>query len=139
MSFSSFAALGTAIAGLAVELDRHAHEAMEEGCQILEDSAKGALGDPAYPFGWPRLSQATIDKHGDTPLLDTGEMKESIKHTVVSSHEGYVGTNSTYAKYQEFGTSKIPPRPFLGGAIHAKRDEVVKCFGHAIEATVKAK
>ena len=32
MSFSSFAALGTAIAGLAVELDRHAHEAMEEAC-----------------------------------------------------------------------------------------------------------
>jgi HK97 gp10 family phage protein len=137
VSFSSFASLGAALAGLAVELDRHAHKAMEEACVILEDDAKDAIG--TYRYGWPPLGPAAVAKHGDTPLLDTGEMRDSIQHTVVSSHEGYVGTNSTYAKYQEFGTSKIPPRPFLGGAIHAKRDEVVKCFGHAIEATIKAK
>ena len=74
MSFSSFAALGTAIAGLVVELDRHAHKAMEEACVILEDDAKDAIG--TYRYGWQPLGPAAVAKHGDTPLLDTGAMRQ---------------------------------------------------------------
>jgi len=84
---------------------------MKEACVIIEDDAKDAIG--TYRYGWPPLGPAAVAKHGDTPLLDTGAMRDSIKHTVESAHVGYVGTNSEYAKYQELGTSKIPPRPFL--------------------------
>ncbi|WOJ89902.1 hypothetical protein RZS28_00880 [Methylocapsa polymorpha] len=57
----------------------------------------------------------------------------------MSGTEGYVGTNSPIAKYQEFGTSKIPPRPFLGGALAAKGEEVAECFGGALKATIESK
>lgn len=129
MALSSFGALATALGAVAV-LDHEELRAMERACVILEESAKGAIG--TYEFGWPPLSESAIAKHGDTPLLDTGALKESITHEVESGKLGYVGTNSDYAKYQEFGTSKIPPRPFLGGAIAHKGQEAADCFAEEV-------
>ena len=137
MSFSPFAGLAAAITGMGVELEHHMLGSMEEACKMIEDDAKDAIG--TYRYGWPPLGEAAVAKHGDTPLLDTGALKDSIQHTVVSPHEGYVGTNVEYAKYQEFGTSKISPRPFLGGAVEAKSAEFVECFGKAIKATIEGK
>ena len=47
---------------------------------------------------------------------------------------GYVGTNHPVAKYQEFGTVKIPARSFLGGASRAKEHEVQEAMGRMVEA-----
>jgi hypothetical protein len=55
---------------------------------------------------------------GNSPLLETGEMRASIEW---NSHglEGHVGSNSDKAVWQELGTSRIPPRSFLvGAAVH---------------------
>ncbi|WP_198017204.1 hypothetical protein [Methylocapsa acidiphila] len=52
---------------------------------------------------------------------------------------GFVGANSPIAKYQELGTSKIPPRPFLHGAVPAKGEEVAEVFGHSIKTAIEAK
>jgi HK97 gp10 family phage protein len=101
---------------------------MEEACKILEDSAKGAIG--TYEFGWPPLAESTLArKAADTPLLETGELRDSIRHTVESPKTGWVGTNDEKAAWHEFGTSRIPARPFLGGAVAAKGEEVKEVFG----------
>jgi hypothetical protein len=62
------------------------------------------------------------------PLLRTGTLRDSIGH-VVEGNVGYVGTNDKVAPFQEFGTSKNPPRPFLGGALAATEQEIPKIFG----------
>lgn len=37
------------------------------------------------------------------------------------------------AQYQEFGTRKIPPRPFLRGSIHENKDKWVKYLANQVE------
>lgn len=113
----------------------HQQEMIEKSCKMLEKTAKGAIG--TYQFGWTPLGAAAVKKHADTPLLDTGALRESISHNT-SGTEGWVGTDSPYAVFQELGTKTIPPRPFMGGAIDATRDEIEGML-HSTVAAVFAK
>ena len=49
---------------------------------------------------------------------------------------GYVGTNHPIAPFQEFGTSKIPPRSFLRGAAMRKEDAIHKMTGRLMFAAL---
>jgi phage gpG-like protein len=71
-----------------------------------------------YPE-WPALSPETLaHKIGGGPLLETGEMRDSIRHEVVPEELAVVvGSNDKRALFQELGTSRIPPRSFLGLAM----------------------
>lgn len=107
---------------------------LEKGCRIIEKEAKAAIG--TYKYGWPALGPAAVDKHGDTPLLDTGEMRDSITHNC-DHHEGYVGSDDNKLLWQEFGTSRgIPPRPVMGGAVEAKGHEAAEAIGGHVFAEV---
>lgn len=71
---------------------------------------------------WPPLAPSTVaekERLGYTgqvsptdPLLRTGEMRDSIKVEIAGLEIAIGSTNKT-ALYQEMGTSRIPPRPFL--------------------------
>ena len=89
-----------------------------------EIEAKKVIG--TYLYGWPQLAPSTqADRvhHGyaaNEPLLRTGEMRDSIEHkTTIEPYgsAGVLGSYSLIALWQEMGTSRIPPRPFLGGAM----------------------
>jgi hypothetical protein len=125
---------------LTYEADLHLTEeaCVEKACKMVEKEAKSAIG--TYKFGWPPLQPETIAHKatGDSPLLETGELKESIEH--VSGREGgeavgYVGTNDPVAKYHELGTSHIPPRSFLGEATMRKEHKIHEMMGRAALAT----
>jgi HK97 gp10 family phage protein len=110
-------ALAIIFARAATEIKHAHHDILENASELFEKSAKDAIGNDAYIFGWPPLAGSTIARKGfDRPLYETGELQNSIQHNV-DDHEAYVGTDVEYAKYQEYGTSRIPARPFLGGAI----------------------
>ena len=47
-----------------------------------------------------------------------------------------VGSNSDIAVYQELGTSRIPPRSFLAGALHHEIPEILKMAGKVARATI---
>lgn len=127
--------LGLVLTAVKGELEHSGHKILEKTCFLLEDSAKEAIGNDDYIFGWPRLAQSTIDRKGfERPLFETGALRDSITHNVDSNgKEAAVGTDLDYAKYLEFGTSKMPARPFLGGALIAKEHEI----GQGIVAEVK--
>jgi HK97 gp10 family phage protein len=145
-----------------IELRQHEVEkhALENAAVVIEKCAKKKIGeyqDQAGPFAaWAELADSTLhggfdelgrrfpgkielgyateDEHN--PLLRTGEMRDSIQHTV-SGNEAQVGSNSDIAVYQELGTEKIPPRSFLGGAAAEKLDEVLTIVGeHAVAALI---
>lgn len=103
------------------------HEALEEAAQIIETKAKSFMGN--YGAGtWPPLKPATIERKatGDSPLLETGELKGSIEHTVVGDH-AYVGSNNQKAIWQFNGTSKIPPRdPLVPAAMQSEAEVTAK-------------
>lgn len=104
------------------DLDHACQTLVEVAAHYCQSEAKAAIG--TYTFNWPRLGPAAIRKHGDTPLLDTGALRDSIELTI-GKFEAWVGTNNPHAAFQEFGTGRIPPRPFLGPTIYGA-EEVVK-------------
>jgi phage gpG-like protein len=114
---------------LHIEVEHANHEALELGARIIEEEAKRVIG--TYDYGWPRLAESTLKrKSDDTPLLETGEMRDSIEH-VSSSKEAHIGSNNDKAIWQELGTKTIPPRSFLAGAAMHKEREVVDLIGRA--------
>lgn len=121
--------------GLVAALPMAEHNALEQAALIVEKEAKDLIGSE-HPF-WPQLADATIadrERKGypaDEPLLRTGELRGSIEHKV-EGHVAHVGSDLDIAVYQELGTSKMPPRSFLGQAAIRKTDAVVDLIGHKV-------
>ena len=124
-------------AAMAVAVDHAKHGALEKGARIVEREAKALIG--TYDAGWPALKPKTVARkaHGDTPLLETGAMRDSIHHTV-GHDEALVGSNDDKAVFQELGTSRgIPPRSFLVSAATRKEAEVARVLGSDLVAALK--
>lgn len=89
---------------------------------VVKEAAKAAIG--TYSFNWPPLAPSTLArKAADTPLLETGELRDSIQHHV-DGHVAHIGTNDGRAVFHELGTVRIPPRSFLVQAAIHKETEV---------------
>jgi phage gpG-like protein len=116
------------LAGAAAEMRHHKHQALEEAAKIIEKKAKALIG--THEANWPPLQPETIARKatGDSPLLETGELRNSIEHTV-SGDKAYVGSNSPKAIYQFLGTSKIPARDPLVPAAMQSAPEIVAKVG----------
>ena len=114
--------------GLAVTLEHKKHETLDHGARILQTEAKRVLG--TYDYGWPALKPSTIagKSTGDSPLLETGDLRDSIERDV-QTDAAYVGSNDPKATRHELGTSRMPPRPFLKGAANAKHAEIGEAMG----------
>jgi HK97 gp10 family phage protein len=113
------------------------HAIVARACQMVAEEAKRVIG--TYDYGWPQLKPETLArKFYDTPLLETGEMRDSIEwHT--EGLRGFVGSNNDKAAFHEFGTSRIPPRPFLGPAAAEMGAQIEKMAGKAVFAVVMGK
>ena len=108
------------------------HHALEHAAVIVEAEAKRVIG--TYDYGWSPLAEATLaSKTADTPLLETGEMRDSIEHTTLHE-EAFVGSNNDKAIYHELGTAKIPARSFLMGAAVHTEAKVVNLVGRTMVA-----
>lgn len=133
-----------------IALQQHEMEqlALEKAAKLVEKRAKEKIGeyqDQAGPFiAWPELAESTKADRArqgfpeDEPLLRTGEMRDSIEHTV-GNGEAQVGSNSDIAVYQELGTQHIPPRSFLGGAVVDEMDRIIKIVGEDAVAALVGK
>jgi phage gpG-like protein len=114
--------------------------AIVRACKMVQKAAQNMMGHP-QPF-WLALEPETIERkaNGNTPLLETGELRASIKITapvrVGGEVVGYVGSNNDKAVWHELGTSRVPPRPFLSTAAAAKEKEIVKLTGDLVFAAM---
>lgn len=127
------------VAGAIVRLDHAEHQAMEQAALVVEKRAKAILGEyqaQGGPFAaWAELADSTKAdrvRHGfpeNEPLLRTGHMRDSIDHKVIGNRDAVVGSDDPIAEYQELGTSRIPPRSFLGAAAVQKGPEVAQIIG----------
>jgi phage gpG-like protein len=114
---------------LTAEMDHANHTALERAAVIVETEAKSVIG--TYRYGWPSLGPDAVAKHGDTPLLDTGKLRDSIHHSSNDEH-AIVGSDLEVAVYQELGTRSIPPRSFLMEAAVHKTDAVLNAIGRVV-------
>lgn len=138
MSIFSLTGFAAELTRLAIEMPKATHAALEDGAQMIEEEAKKSLGEyqgGAGPFAaWAPLAESTLadkDRKGfDTPspLLREGDMRDSIEH-VVDGDKAFIGSNSDVAVDQELGTSRMPPRSFLGRAAAVMGEKIAKHTG----------
>lgn len=106
------------------------HHALEKGGKIIEEEAKRVIG--TYDYNWPPLAESTVARKGtDDPLLETGELRDSITH-IVRGNSVFIGSDLEKAVWQELGTSKIPPRSFLMGAAVHKGEEAALTVANSV-------
>ena len=66
--------------------------------------------------------------------VDTGELRNSISHATMDNHAVAIGTNVEYGIYQEMGTYKMAPHPFIKPAVADHTEE----YKSIVEAAMKA-
>ena len=131
-----------------LEKGLHTHEAiLEKIASKVEKDAKELLGS-YHPgmgpiAGWAPLKEFTMDERSrkgypaNEPLLVTGEMRDSIEHTV-ETHDAEVGSNDDVAVVQEMGNDVIPPRSFLGLAAIRKADWASKQVAKSVAQRISS-
>lgn len=121
----------------AAEADLEAARApmLAAACQMVAEKSRGLIGHPQP--SWPQLAPETIKRKDGvaSPLLETGEMRDSIEWNADSNH-GYVGSNLDRALFIECGTSKMPPRSFLALAAMEEAPAVVKMMSKVVGAAL---
>ena len=68
--------------------------------------------------------------------VDTGKLRASITPVIQSWAKAYVGTNTHYAPYVEYGTKMSPAQPFLEPAFLEGKKQASKVFGKAISRAI---
>jgi phage gpG-like protein len=97
-----------------IDTELAAQIALTEAAEMVREAARALIGYPNS--AWAALAESTLAHKGaDTPLLETGELRDSIEKTV-GHCVAWVGSNNDKALWQEFGTLHIPPRSFIGMA-----------------------
>ncbi len=116
------------------DIKEASERAVERGAKMVAKKAKQLIGRE-HPE-WPALSPATIEdkrRHGyrtPAPLLRTGSLRDSIEWSEARWEDAqtcvaYAGTNHPLAPFHEFGTSKMPPRPFISLAARGQERIIV--------------
>ena len=124
---------------LAQDMPHRREEALKKVAEFAEKDAKERFGH--YQDGWPQLAESTqagrVAKgySADEPLLRSGELRDSISHTV--DDKAHIGTNDPRMAWFEHGTSRMPPRPVLGGVLAQKGQEMAEIAGSEIFASME--
>jgi phage gpG-like protein len=118
----------------------HLGRGLEAAAELIQNTARAKLGHyqssvEHFP-AWPELADYTkADRVAkgfteNDPLLRTGALRDSIGHEV-HGFEAVIGSTSDVAVFQELGTNKIPPRPFLGPAV-VQNEEALRALWHDV-------
>jgi len=125
-SLQSFSTHLTMHALVARHEQRHA---LNEVGQLILAEARSAMG--TYRYGWPPLQPSTVarKRNGDTPLVETGEMRRDYGVNLVDDTTVEVGSNNPKAIWHELGTGHVPPRPVLQPAAQAVEPRASQIIG----------
>ncbi len=95
----------------------------------LEAAAARLAGAVRDALSVPAAGEAAAP--GEAPLLRSGALRDSVSHAVEGSR-AVVGSIDPVATYQEQGTSRLPPRPFLAPTAAAMGEDLAREVGAAI-------
>lgn len=76
------------------------------------------------------------------PAPDTGNLRESIRYEVRKENKevyGIIGSTQKdpdYARYTEYGTSKMEPRPWLKPAMRKNNDFIRQSISRVVKSTL---
>jgi len=104
----------------------HQKRPMISKAQMKAEGRNRRISDPNASLGVP---------------VNTGALQASIQQEVtrkgLTNVQGKIWTKGIdYAGYMEYGTSKIPARPFMRPAIAMTKDAIKRLFGHKIDSNL---
>lgn len=139
--FADVATFAAHLLTLNAAIEESTHRGLEKVAKIIERDAKSQIGHYQPEVGpfqdWAPLAESTekekarLGYPANAPLLREGDLRESIEHEV-QGQEAVVGSKSEIAEYQEFGTSTIPPRPFIGPAAFKNKEAIQHILGASL-------
>lgn len=99
---------------------QHLQPAFNDIGEAIKNNVLFGFRDEKSPDGinWAALSPQTIARrrnNSDKILNDTGRLKGSFAHVATNSHVE-ITTDTEYAPFHQFGTSKFVARPFFPSA-----------------------
>jgi hypothetical protein len=125
------------LTGMMMHMPMAQHSALETAALIVKAEMKRVLG--THDYHWPPLAPSTIARKatGDSPGLETGEMRDSIQHHVghtgrAGELEADIGSDLDKAIWFELGTARQPPRSFMAQAAIREEQHVVQVIGQHI-------
>jgi HK97 gp10 family phage protein len=106
------------------EMRRRAGQLVRKTAFGIEAHAKASMGEQKHG----RIYKRGKKKHqasasGEAPAIDEGALVNSIQTEMTGEMSAVIGSNMEYAPHLELGTIHIAPRPFLGPAFEAAKDE----------------
>ena len=111
MPFTTFEQVARAI----MAIDVNSTEILEKSSRTALKNIKGRYGRYPTDISWPQLKPETVanKERGNTPLLETGELKNSNKITSRGKNTREIGSNLDKAAWMENGvvSQNIPARP----------------------------
>ncbi len=110
------------MATVGVKVISHKDDVIKE----LGDKLQGALellGLAGEDNAKLEITKLVYDTPESPNYKRTGNLRNSLTHTDNGKDTVYIGTNVEYAPYVEYGTSKMPPRPYLKSALENHFDE----------------
>jgi hypothetical protein len=111
MSLFTLASFALKLGAIEADLKLAGTGILAEWCWAVRQNARDAIG--TYKYGWTPLAESTLaKKSADTPLLETGQLRDSIGIKLYHNR-GVVGTNDPTAEFHEHGSSHEPPRSFM--------------------------
>lgn len=141
-SFGSFARHLAITAAIGPEVTHHIAEKAAELVQTNAQNRLGEYQDYTGPFNsWAPLADSTKEDRvakgfpEDEPLLRTGDLRDSIEVSAKGG-EAVIGSVADIALYQEVGTDKMPPRPFLGPAIYDSKLSIGELSARTVVAWI---
>jgi HK97 gp10 family phage protein len=143
MEFGSLEALAHHLTSETVGGLSQIKRGLELSAELIEETAKSEIGEyqdevAMFP-AWAALAASTeADKASkgyppNSPLLRTGEMRDSIQHEV-GEWEATIGATDPKMVFHEFGTQKMPPRPVIGPALYRNLEKIQRLIGNAAVA-----
>jgi HK97 gp10 family phage protein len=112
---------------------------------ILAKQARSYIGTYDAEPRWPELAASTQKQRvskgysANKPLKRSGKLKDSITFDILSDREAIAGSTDERAPFFEFGTSRMPPRPFMLPAIHESGPKIEKLTGRIAVAALSAR
>ena len=73
---------------------------------------------------------------GEAPANDTGTLANSAEAKLVDINRAVVNFNAQYARFLEFGTTNIAPRPYARPALMMNRDFIAEAIDKEVRKVV---
>lgn len=111
---------------------------LTDNVDLVKRSTQASINAALEGIGLHIEGEAKEELENSPRRVDTGNLKNSISHSVNSSENAvYIGTNVNYAPYVHEGTRRMAPNRFLKNAVEHNADQLPRYFEEHLDGALR--